>query len=146
MDLGKEAAHAVDEVMAAHPGASIELEESGDLEGSWDCARLGQVMTNLLNNAVQHGSTKTPIKVTVEGRDEDVVLRVHNRGPAIPEADLPEIFSPFKRLHSGEPAGASSNLGLGVYIVERVVTAHGGTIEVTSTDDDGTAFIVRLPR
>ena len=146
MNLGKEAANAIDEVMAAHPEAAIELEESGNLEGNWDAARLGQVMTNLLNNAVQHGSRNTPIKVTVEGRAADVVVRVHNRGPAIPVSELPEIFSPFKRLHRGEPAGASSNLGLGVYIVERVVTAHGGSIDVTSTDDSGTTFIVRLPR
>ena len=146
MDLGQEVANAVDEVRAAHPEASIELEKSGDLEGNWDSARMGQVMTNLLNNAVQHGSTNTPISVMVEGHADDVVIRVHNRGPAIPAADLPEIFSPFKRLRRGEPATASSNLGLGVYIVERVVTAHGGSIDVASTDDDGTTFIVRLPR
>ena len=146
MDLGKEIGSAVDEVSGAHPDTVIEIETSGDLHGNWDCARIGQVMANLLSNAVQHGSAKTPILVTVEGHRDDVVVRVHNRGPAIPEADLPEIFSPFKRLRSGEPASPSGNLGLGVYIVERVVTAHGGSIDVTSTDDDGTTFIVRLPR
>ena len=146
MDLGKEVANAVEEVVGAHPDAVIKLEKSGDLEGNWDSARISQVMTNLLNNAVQHGSTKTPINVTVEGHADDVVVRVHNRGPAIPAADLPEIFSPFKRLRSGEPASASSNLGLGVYIVERVVAAHDGSIDVTSTSDGGTTFIVRLPR
>ena len=146
MDLKKEVAHAVDEVTAAHPGVVIEFEASGDLEGNWDSGRMGQVMTNLLNNAVQHGSTNTPIKVTAEGHPDDVVVRVHNRGPAIPPGDLPEIFSPFKRLRKGEVASPSSNLGLGLYIVERVVTAHGGTVDVTSTDDSGTTFLVRLPR
>ena len=146
MDLGKEVGSAVDEVAGAHPDTTIEIETSGDLEGNWDCARIGQVMANLLSNAVQHGSEKTPIHVAVEGRPDDVVIRVHNRGPAIPEADLPGIFSPFKRLRSGEPASPSGNLGLGVYIVERVVTAHGGSVDVTSTEEEGTTFVVRLPR
>ena len=146
MDLGKEAANAIEEVKASHPESQIELTTSGDLSGKWDCARLGQVMTNLLSNAVQHGSAMTPITVTVHGEPDEVVLRVHNQGPAIPAADLPEIFSPFKRLQSGEASSPSSNLGLGVYIVERVVTAHGGKIDVTSTTEDGTMFTVRLPR
>ena len=146
MDLGKEAALAIEEVRSAHPESVIELTTSGDLRGEWDCGRMGQVMTNLLNNAVQHGSAKTPITVTVHGAEDEVVLRVHNQGPAIPAGDLDQIFSPFKRLRSGEPASPSSNLGLGVYIVERVVTAHGGKIEVTSADEEGTMFTVQLPR
>ena len=146
MDLGKEAAHAIEEITSSHPGTEIALTTSGDLRGEWDCPRIGQVMTNLLSNAVQHGSAKTPITVTVNGATDEVVLCVHNHGPAIPAADLPQIFSPFKRLKSGEPASPSSNLGLGVYIVERVVTAHGGKIDVTSADGDGTMFTVRLPR
>lgn len=146
MDLGKEAANAIEEVKASHPESKIELTTSGDLRGEWDCARLGQVMTNLLSNAVQHGSAKTPITVTAHGEPDDVVLRVHNQGPAIPAAELPGIFSPFKRLKAGETSSPSSNLGLGVYIVERVVTAHGGKIDVTSTSEDGTMFTVRLPR
>ena len=146
MDLGKEAANAIDEVKASHPESQIELTTSGDLRGEWDCARLGQVMTNLLSNAVQHGSAKTPITVTVHGEPDHVVLRVHNQGPPIPAVELPGIFSPFKRLKAGEASSPSSNLGLGVYIVERVVTAHGGKIDVTSTSEDGTMFTVRLPR
>ena len=146
MDLGKEVANAVDEVAAAHPDTVIGLTTTGDLQGNWDCARIGQVMTNLLSNAVQHGSATTPIHVLVEGHADDVVIRVHNHGPAIPARELPKIFSPFKRLHGAQPASPSSNLGLGVYIVERVVTAHEGSIDVTSTEEDGTAFVVRLPR
>jgi signal transduction histidine kinase len=147
MDLGKDVASAVEEVAAAHPESVVQLELSGDLHGSWDSARIGQVVANLLGNAVQHGSAKTAISIGVRGEEKEVVLRVHNRSPVIPEADLPGIFGPFKRLRSGDGAGGpSSSLGLGLYIAERIVTAHGGTIAVESSNDRGTAFTVRLPR
>ncbi|MEP6691176.1 MAG: sensor histidine kinase [Gemmatimonadaceae bacterium] len=149
MDLGKEAQQAAEEILAAHPGSVIELDASGDLHGNWDPARLSQVLSNLLGNAVQHGSATTIISVRVWGDSTDVVLQVHNRGPAIPVSDLPGLFNPFKRLHTGDVGGTASSslgLGLGLYIVERIVTAHGGAIGVQSSDDAGTVFTVRLPR
>jgi signal transduction histidine kinase len=147
MDLAKEAAHAVEEVAAANPGAVLKLNVSGNLLGCWDCPRVSQVLANLLGNAVQHGSPKTVISLSLRGEASDVVLQVHNRGPAIPEFDLHDLFSPFKRLRgTSPPAGATASLGLGLYIVERIVTAHGGTIDVDSTEDGGTFFTVRLPR
>jgi signal transduction histidine kinase len=147
MDLAKEAAHAVDEVTTANPGAVLKLNASGNLQGCWDCPRISQVLANLLGNAVQHGSPKTVISLSLRGETSDVVLQVHNRGTAIPETDLHDLFSPFKRLQGATPpAGATASLGLGLYIVERIVTAHGGTIDVDSTEDGGTFFTVRLPR
>jgi signal transduction histidine kinase len=147
MDMGKEVTSAVEEVAAAHPESVVQLELSGDLRGKWDSARIGQVIANLIGNAVQHGSARTVVSVSVRGEEKDVVLRVHNRSPVIPAADLPGIFGPFKRLKSGAGSGgASSSLGLGLYIAERIVTAHGGTIVAESSDDFGTAFTVRLPR
>lgn len=147
MDMGKEVTSVVDEVSAAHPDSVIKVEMSGDLRGNWDAARIGQVIANLIGNAVQHGSAKTAIDVSVHGEEKEVVLRVHNRSPVIPASELPGIFGPFKRLksdHGGD--GASSSLGLGLYIAERIVTAHGGTIGVESSNDAGTSFTVRLPR
>ena len=153
MDMGKEVTSAVEEVAAAHPESVVQLHLSGDLRGNWDSARIGQVIANLIGNAVQHGSAKTMISVDVRGEEKDVILRVHNRSPVIPASDLPGIFGPFKRLKSsagaagaGGVGGASSSLGLGLYIAERIVTAHGGTIVAKSSDDFGTAFTVRLPR
>jgi len=146
MDLASEAAHAVEEMTAAHPESTIRLVTSGDLRGTWDSARLGQVMTNLLANAVQHGSAATPITMTARGDADEVVLAVHNLGPAIPPSRLPELFSPFKRLRSGDAPSPTGNLGLGLYITERVVTAHSGRIDVTSSDPAGTTFTVHLPR
>ena len=147
MDLGNEAHHAVDEIIAANPDRVVQLDTSGDLHGAWDCARVGQVLTNLLSNAVQHGSADTPIRVTVQGRTADVVIVVHNEGQAISRSEIAGIFSPFKRLKPGEkPEPGSSNLGLGLYIAERIVSAHGGTIGVTSSGQHGTSFTVTLPR
>lgn len=145
MDLGREASNAVDEVRAAHPGSMLQLNASGDLVGSWDCARLTQVLVNLLGNAVQHGAARTMISLTARGELKEVVLQVHNRGAAIPARDIPTLFSPFKRLES-HVGGREGSLGLGLYIVERIVTAHDGSIDVNSTDDGGTFFTVRLPR
>lgn len=147
MDLAKETTHAVEELTAAHPKRVLRLSTSGDLKGSWDCARIGQVLSNLIGNAVQHGAAESPISVTVKGEAKEVVLQVHNSGPVIPRSDLPGIFNPFKRLKSGEASGgATSSLGLGLYIAERIVTAHGGSIDVKSSDGAGTTFTVRLPR
>ena len=147
MDLATETSHAVEEIRAGHPGSIVHLETSGDLRGEWDCARIGQVLANLLGNAVQHGSPRTPINVVARGEVDDVVLRVHNRGPAITPSKVPGLFSPFKRLGTGNgAANPTSSLGLGLYIAERIVTAHDGSITVESSEDAGTAFTVRLPR
>lgn len=147
MDVAKDTALAIEETSAAFPGCVIRLETSGDTTGSWDAGRVTQVIANLLGNAVQHGSATTPILVSVKGEPKEVVLHVHNGGTPIPAADLAGIFSPLKRLRSAEtPSGATSSLGLGLYIVERIVTAHGGSIDVKSSHDGGTSFTVHLPR
>jgi len=148
MDMEKAVRDAVEEITAANAESVIQLRTSGDLRGNWDPARIAQVISNLLGNAVQHGSAKTTITVSAVGDDKEVVLRVHNRSPVIAASELPGIFGPFKRLKSVEGArgGATSSLGLGLYIAERIVTAHNGTIEVASSEETGTAFTVRLPR
>ncbi|MEO8563859.1 MAG: sensor histidine kinase [bacterium] len=147
MDLAKEAASAVEEARAAHPERVFKLNVSGDLRGRWDCARIGQVLANLLGNAVQHGSRQSTISVTARGEANEVVVQVHNLGVAIPARAIPGLFSPFKRLQADGTAGDSwSSLGLGLHIVERIVTAHGGRMEVKSSADGGTFFTVRLPR
>ena len=147
MDLAKEASNAVDEVMSANPESVLKLNTSGNLHGNWDCARISQVMANLLGNAVQYGLPKSVISVTLRGETSGVVVQVHNRGRGIAEADMQQLFQPLKRLKSGEPAPSHlGSLGLGLYIAERIVTAHGGTIDVNSSDEAGTFFTVRLPR
>jgi signal transduction histidine kinase len=147
MDMGRVARDVVDEMAAARPNSILKLETSGDLRGEWDSPRISQVISNLLANAVQHGASNRPITVKIEGEPDHVMLCVHNYGPPIPPSDLHGLFSPLKRLRSGELAPHdSSNLGLGLYIAERIVTAHVGSIEVRSSEEEGTSFTVRLPR
>ena len=147
-DLETVVRHAVDELATAQPQATVQFSSTGDLRGQWDGARIGQVVTNLLSNAAQHGTAGTLISVTAQGEPTDVVLRIHNFGAAIPKADLPGLFSPFKRVQPRRASaqGTGSNLGLGLYIAERIVTAHGGTISVRSSSEAGTLFTIRLPR
>ncbi|MEP6992820.1 MAG: sensor histidine kinase [bacterium] len=144
MDLKAEAAHAIDEVRDANPGAVLQLNASGDLRGNWDCGRVSQVLANLLGNAVQHGLPKSKISLTVRGEASDVVLQVHNYGVSIPDDARAGLFDPLKRINSGN--ASKGNLGLGLYIAERIVAAHGGSITVDSAESSGTFFTVRLPR
>ena len=147
MNLAVAVQHVVEEVGGANPGSEFQYNTSGNLEGSWDSARIGQVVANLLSNAVEHGTPKSIVDVTAQGEVDDVVLRVHNYGPVIPPEEIKAIFSPLKRIKSGQAASASTgNLGLGLYIAERIVSAHGGTIHVRSSVEAGTLFTVRLPR
>jgi signal transduction histidine kinase len=146
-DLGVVIKQAMDEMAAVHPDAVLQYTPMGNLRGQWDAPRIGQVVTNLVGNAVQYGTSGTRISVTAEGAEADVLLRVHSHGRAIPKDDLPGLFSPFKRFRSAVPAARDSgNLGLGLYIAERIVTAHNGTIDVRSSEEAGTLFTIRLPR
>jgi signal transduction histidine kinase len=146
-DLGTVIRNAVDEMATAEPEAVVQFTATGDMRGAWDAERISQVMTNLLSNAVQHGAPRTLITVTAQGEAGDVILRVHNYGPTISPADLRMLFSPFKRFQSDAPARANvTNLGLGLYIAERIIDSHGGTIDVRSSAEAGTLFTIRLPR
>ena len=113
------------------------------MEGQWDVERLKQLASNLLLNAIQHGAGKE-IKVTVTGEESSVVLAVQNEGPPIPKELQATMFDPL--VQGKKPHSTGSGLGLGLFIVNEIVAAHRGTIEVTSTHDFGTIFSVRLPR
>ncbi len=138
----------VDEMRAMHPEREIRLKVSGDVSGLWDKARIGQIFSNLLGNAIQYGFRSAPIMVTVEGLPREVVLTVHNEGVPIPPDDLVTIFNSLTRIKTEEDMDSQPevNLGLGLYICKEIVVAHGGTINVTSTERDGTSFTVRFPR
>ena len=138
----------VDEVSAAHPGRTIEVKVEGTERGEWDCPRMTQALTNLIGNALEHGSDTTAVKVEISGTEGEVTISVHNRGITIPAERLGGIFKPMKGIESAASAAAGpvSNLGLGLYIAERIVHAHEGTIDVASSDAAGTTFTVHLPR
>jgi signal transduction histidine kinase len=147
MNMGKAIHDVVNEVSAANPDRTIHVDARGALNGKWDCARISQVLSNLLGNALEHGSDRTAVNVKVEGDNDEVTIGIHNRGAPIPEDQLDGIFNAMKR--KGETAtsgGSSANLGLGLYIADQIVRAHKGTIEVESSEDRGTTFTVHLPR
>ena len=147
-DLARLLRDVADEITAAHPDASIDLEVHGEQRGSWDRARLRQAVTNLVDNAVRHGADGEPVRVTANGDGHEVTIAVHNTGKPIPEDELDAIFSPMKPRPPGRPAAANpmASLGLGLYIAERIASAHGGSIHVQSSEAAGTTFTMRLPR
>ncbi|TAK24332.1 MAG: PAS domain S-box protein [Myxococcaceae bacterium] len=136
--LGALCADQVAEAREAFPGRVIRCEMSGELDGDWDPDRLEQVLSNLISNAVAHG--EDPIDVTLHGQGDAVTLRVKNHGAPIPESVLSNLFEPY---HGRE---RTEGLGLGLYIVDEIVRAHGGTVTVRSVEGEGTTFTVVLPR
>jgi signal transduction histidine kinase len=130
---------AVDELRTFHPDAQVQVQADERICGSWDSDRLGRVVSNLVANAIQHGSGLVEVRVRIE--EMSAVLEVHNGGAPIPADVLPRIFEPFRRASQRDTHG----LGLGLFIAERIVIAHGGRIDVRSTEGYGTTFIVALP-
>lgn len=149
MSLGKVVHAVVDEIHAAHPEATIRVEARGETEGRWDAARIGQAIANLIGNAVQHGADGTAVTVVVGGDAHEVCITVHNRGTVIAPERLDALFTPMRARplpRKSKLTGPTGSLGLGLYIAERIVSAHGGRIAVESNEERGTTFTVRLPR
>lgn len=146
MDIAKVCRQTVEEIAALHPQRVLNFEASGQLQGQWDQARVSQALSNVINNAVEHGSDETPINVIIRGDADGVELAVQNWGPVISTTQLQKIFAPMHRIEDGRPVAPSSNLGLGLYITERIVAAHGGNIGVESSDENGTTFTIHLPK
>ena len=143
-DLRSMAARVVAEHQTVDPERKIEVRAEGELRGSWDETRLAQVLSNLLSNAIQHGSSRRPILIELDGRAPDAVtIAVSNEG-AISPTLLPHLFEPFRSSRSDHRR--SEGLGLGLYIVDQVIKAHHGRVEVRSTPEQGTRFEIRLPR
>jgi PAS domain S-box-containing protein len=136
--------HVIDELDDANPDWKLCLECSGDTEGVWDGDRLSQVFSNLVANAGQHGIVEHGVNVRINGNASDlVVIEIHNMG-AIPTALLPKLFEP---MAGGQRRREKSRgLGLGLYVSQEILKAHGGCIEVQSAHSDGTTFAVFLPR
>jgi signal transduction histidine kinase len=127
------------EMTLAYPDRALRLEPAcDDVYGEWDPDRLAQVVRNLLSNAVKHGDQDTPVNLTIHDVGDAAELSVANRGEPIPEELRPHLFKPFRRGGSGDGAG------LGLYIVDQIVHAHGGSVELRS--DATTVFTVKLPK
>ncbi len=136
--------HVVDELQASAPGRIIRVGHVGDETGSWDADRLSQVISNLVGNALQHGTPGTPIVVESTISDGDARFSVANEGPTISKQDLSKLFEPYQRGTAASDRRGS--MGLGLFIAREVIAAHGGSIEVESGPPNTTRFKVRLPR
>jgi signal transduction histidine kinase len=123
----------------------VQVETVGEALGIWDPDRLSQLISNLLGNAIEHGDRAQPVGIRVDASDSRVVvLEVRNSGAVAPEV-VPLIFEPFRAAEDRKHA-RSSGLGLGLFITEQIAMAHGGRIDLKSSPDEGTRFVVRLPR
>jgi PAS domain S-box-containing protein len=142
-ELAEIARNVIEEIRLARPEARIELEIRGDACGELDNNRLSQVFANLIGNAVQHGSLDAPIAVAIDGSQPDAIrVAVRNRGTISREL-LPVLFAPFRG--SQQKALRSHGLGLGLFITDHIVRAHGGAIAAESSDGT-TVFRFDVPR
>jgi signal transduction histidine kinase len=126
-------------------GQTIELEAEDDsLIVDGDPGRLEQIFLNLLTNAVTHAPDSKRVEVHVRRTGSEAEIAVQDYGPGIAEADLPNLFSRYFAGTRSEHE-RSSGLGLGLFITDQLVRAHGGAITVDSRPGDGATFTVRLP-
>ncbi len=147
MNVAQLSKQLIEEMQALYLNRVLELTTTGDMEVEWDRSRIGQVISNLVGNAMEHGSKDSPTTVAVIGKAGLVELSVRNMGKPIPPGSIESIFELFKQgAEEGEPDERSMHLGLGLHITREIVLAHGGTIAVTSTEKDGTTFTVAIPR
>lgn len=134
----------VEELEVGHTQRELRLSTVGDFQGEWDPDRLAQLLGNLGKNALDYSPDGLPVDFTLRDEGDRVLVEVHNGGPPIPADQLSRIFEPFRRAtDEGHP---TSGLGLGLYIVQEIARAHGGHVEVRSSEAEGTTFTVGLPR
>ncbi len=144
MDLEPMCRQVVAELEGGVGAGTLRFGPHGNLRGEWDHDRIAQVLSNLVRNAIQHGSPNGTIPVTAHDEGDAVSLSVHNGGPPIPEHLLTTIFEPRVRHVTDETT--NTGFGLGLYIASQIVLAHDGTLDAVSAADSGTTFTARLPR
>ncbi len=142
-DLAEISRSVAEEAEAGHPGWTVMCSAEGDARGEWDADRLGEVLANLVANAVKYGAERVPVRVDCRGDGEHVEVAVRNVGGPIQPDFMPHLFQPFRR---GAQATGKTGLGLGLFIARQIALAHGGSLEASSGEEEGTVFTLRLPR
>lgn len=143
-DLHRVVEDTVEDLRLEHSAHLIDVEHRGDGTGEFDPDRVAQIITNLVSNAVRYGTRGEPIHVRSFGTEAELGLEVNNAGPPIPEEEKKKLFEPLQRGKGSEQR--AHGLGLGLFIVDRIVSAHQGKIEIESDASHGTTFRVTLPR
>jgi PAS domain S-box-containing protein len=130
----------------SHPaGTRIDVHESGQTVSCFvDPMRIGQVLGNLISNAVKYGDPKTAVDVSVDRTEGEVRIAVTNHGPGITSDEMPRLFERFMRSKTARGSGVTG-LGLGLYIARGIVEAHGGRIWADSAPGKATTFYIALP-
>ena len=138
--------HAAQSLLARQKSIELRLELAPGLPTVvWDPNRIGQVLSNLINNAIKFSHPGTTITLRARPVGEGIVeIAVADQGQGIPETELPKMFTDFGRT-SVRPTGGEKSTGLGLAIVKRMVEAHKGTIRVESKVGEGSTFIVTIP-
>ena len=139
--IGPALAQVVDELKIAYPEREIVTTIEAGITLDCDPGRLGQLLSNLVGNALTHGSPATAVQVHAEIEDGEFRLSVANEGEPIQPATMERLFQPFYR---GDAGASREGLGLGLYIASEIATAHGGTIEAAS-DVSETVFRFVMP-
>jgi signal transduction histidine kinase len=127
---------------AATAGATVIIDGERSVLGRWDPLRMEQIVANLVSNALRFGGGN-PIAIELRTLGRRALLTVRDHGPGIPDEDQARIFEPFERAKGARGTPGS---GLGLWIVRRLVDAHGGTVRLASAVGKGTVFAVDLPK
>jgi PAS domain S-box-containing protein len=142
-DLGAVCRAVVEECEASHPGRVVRT-SGPDVHGELDPDRVGQIVANLLSNALDYSPPESAVEVAWRADAARAVVQVANEGAPIPQEILPVLFEPFRRGERDRPGG-KDGLGLGLFIARSIATAHGGTLEVRSAPGERTVFTLTLP-
>lgn len=147
-DVSALCADSLGEHAIAHPEIDFQLVAEAGVKSRLDDNRVAQALSNLLSNAVQYGKAGSPIVMRVKEAGDKICISLQNHGPVIPVENFPALFQPLIRFSNplAEAEVHSRNLGIGLYIAHEIIDAHGGSIEVSSNEMDGTEFVITLPR
>jgi PAS domain S-box-containing protein len=133
------------ENLATVHGERFELRGEEGIQGTWDAGALRRLIENLCNNAIKYGDPTSRVTVSLKQEGDEAELCVHNWGNPIPVEEQEGLFQYFTRTKSAEASG-KRGWGIGLTLVKGVAEAHGGSVQLESSQEKGTTFRVRLPR
>jgi signal transduction histidine kinase len=144
VDLAVVFRQVVDQLVPVYPRArqQVTIATRGDIEGRWDASAIAEIVVNIVGNALKFGEER-PVALRASARGEQIQIAVRDQGIGIAPRDHRRIFERWERA---VPPRSYAGLGLGLWIVRRLVVAHGGSVSVASALGRGATFTVWLPR